>query len=199
MEHIKDLLGDLYAEKIEEAIDIPQEEWRHNCHAVSLAIVKSDLTEGPRRVARGTVDWVASQHSWVVLGNDCYDSDATIIDATLWSYRPEVPVVYIGTVDTYKHRPHGAGSIWTYGRPHEPTGKIIELGGALSREARDFLDMLGPLDLDGWSVLLHAPVEGWPSKEIITAACANPKLRSFVPVDIEGMVTDNNPYGLYLP
>jgi hypothetical protein len=53
-------------------------------------------------------------------------------------------------------------------------------------------------DRQGWSVLAHAPVGGWPAGEIIDAMCES-GLDAVIPIDIVGMVTDRNPQGLYLP
>jgi hypothetical protein len=83
--------------------------------------------------------------------------------------------------------------------PSHHGGPGIELTPAnpLSTEAADFLDLLGPLDLRGWGEVAHLPVEGWPAGEIIAAMCDTPGLGALVPVDIQGMVTDRNPSGLY--
>ena len=61
-----------------------------------------------------------------------------------------------------------------------------------------FLNLLGPLDKNGWITLAHAPVERWPAGEIIDAMCES-GLEGYVPIDIVGMTTDRNPSGLYLP
>lgn len=39
--------------KAEEAVGLPFKDWKLKCHEVSLAIVKSNLIKGARRVARG--------------------------------------------------------------------------------------------------------------------------------------------------
>ena len=185
---------------LEAAVGLPLDAWAHQCHGVSLAIVRAGVLGQPCRVARGRCRGVGSQHSWVVVGLDCYASPALIVDPTLWSYVPEVEGVYLGDDRPHGHAPHGAGSIWNYGRPAPPTGPVIELAGAgsLSRSARDFLDLLGPLDRSGWSVLANSPVEGWPAGEILAAMHRTVGLSHFVPIDVLGMVTDLNPGGLYL-
>src|SRR6185312_17037752 len=60
------------------------EQFHHNCHACSLAIVRTKLLPQNARVARGFHSAIMSQHSWVVLG-DPYDPKSIILDGTLWS------------------------------------------------------------------------------------------------------------------
>lgn len=173
--------------------------WSLQCHAASIRIVRSGIL-GDARVARGTCVGVGGQHSWVVVGGDCYDVDAPIWDATLWSYDEHVDGVWRGTMRDGRHRPFGQGSIWDWGRPDYPTEEPIELTPSrpLSGRARDFLGMLGPLDRRGWAVLAHAPVEEWPAGEIIRAMYETEAVGALIPIDIVGMVTDVNPSGLYL-
>jgi len=189
-----------------EAALAPLSRWATQCHAASLALVKSGLFE-QARVARGTCDGVPGQHSWVVLGDDCYAADAQIIDPTLWSYSTDVEGVWYGSYRDGWHRPHGKGSIWQWGRPDAALGEVLALTPRRpwSRSAEGFLGILGPLDLQGWIQLAHAPVEGWPAAEIIDAICETPHptmprqtLEGYVPIDIVGMLTDRNPSGLYL-
>lgn len=163
--------------------------------------MKSGILGVPCRVSRGFVKGVGSQHSWITIGMDCYDQKATIVDPTLWSYREDVTGIYVGSAKKLGHQPHGAGSIWAYGRPADPMGPIIPVPNGLSEHAKNFLEMASPigLDLNGWAFLAHAPMEGWPSKEIITAMYHMPDVSVLIPVDIVGMVTDLNPGGLYLP
>jgi hypothetical protein len=151
------------------------------------------------RVARGFCDGVGGQHSWVVIGGDCYNPKA-IVDPTLWSYRDDVRGIYVGSTSTYRHRPHGAGSIWDYGKPVRGSGKIIQLTPSrpLSRFALSFLELVEPLDHAGWSHLAHAPVEGWPAGEILAAIDDTEELAALVPIDRLGMLTDRNPGNLYL-
>ncbi|MEO6157149.1 MAG: hypothetical protein ABIQ39_05915 [Ilumatobacteraceae bacterium] len=184
---------------IEAAIG-PLKKWSHQCHAASLAVVKSGVLGEPARVARGSCPGVAGQHSWVVLGNDCYVYDAIVIDPTLWSYDDRVDGLWVGNADERPHRPHGAGDIFDWGKPTSYGGEAIKLrpARALSADAKRFLRMLGPLDRRGWMELAsHAPVEGWPAGEILTAVENTPELAALVPVDRIGMLTDLNPGGLY--
>jgi hypothetical protein len=171
--------------------------WSHQCHAASLNVVQAEVIPGAR-VARGVCQGVGAQHSWIVVGNP-YDPEAPIIDPTLWSYLEEVEGIWTGTLETGLHRPHGMGSIWTWGRPEHHGGETVELKPRkpFSAEALDFLRLLGPLDRDGWAVLAHAPVEDWPAGEILLAI--NDTVGPLVPIDIIGMATDTNPNGLYLP
>lgn len=188
----------------ESAIGFEKPEWAQQCHAVSIALVKSgllkDLTGTNGRVTRGSTRGVAGQHSWVVLGDKCHDPRVPVLDLTLWSYDPGAPTVYADAADKRPHRPHGHGSIFQWGMPQHGGGETIELTPTtpLGPSARQFLSMLGPLDLKGWSTLAHAPVLGWPAKEIVSAMSDTKILSAFVPIDIVGMLTDRNPCGLYL-
>lgn len=193
------------AEKAERTL-APLKNWAGQCHAASVKLMNSGRF-GTCRVARGSADGVAGQHSWLVLGNDCY-ANTVIIDPTLWSYDKTVRGVWVGTYRHARHRPHGKGSIWQWGRPNEPTGSVVTLTPRqpFSVAATNFLELLGPLDADGWIMLAHAPVEMWPAAEIIDALCntRDPRVPTqtfevYVPVDIVGMLTARNPGGLYLP
>lgn len=176
-----------------------------DCHGASLQLVRALRAGGEllgltsARVARGNATGMFSQHSWVVLGHDCYDRKTRILDPTLWCYEEKEPYVWEGTLADGVHHPHGAGSVWNYGRPPPPTGPKIELAVDPGEVARMFLEMAAPdgLDRRGWEVLLHGPVNNWPAREIIEAALDTPALTAILPVDIVGMVTDRNPGGLY--
>lgn len=183
--------------RIEHLLD-PLDRYAHNCHSASLAIVNAELFE-VARVARGFASGVESQHSWVVVGDDCYDKSAPIVDATLWSYVPAVEGVWVGTIEDGGHEPHGAGSIWEWGKPTSGDGEpiLLEPREPFSREAQNFINLLGPLDRQGWALLASAPVEHWPAAEILPAI--NDTVGPLVPIDIIGMLTDQNPGGLYLP
>lgn len=196
-----------YPESLAEAIPAiaeflaPLKDWSHRCHEASLAVVQSGIL-AESRVARGACAGVGSQHSWVVFGMDCYDEKATIIDPTLWSYDDDVEGIWTGTMgDPPLHRPHGTGNIFEWGRPTEPTGKALPLvpREPFSKWTLDFLDLLGPLDMAGWRMLCHAPVEGWPAGEIFAAICDTFEWgEALIPIDILGMTTLRNPGGLYL-
>lgn len=176
----------------------PITDYAADCHAASIALVKA-LGLG-HRVARGTCEGVFGQHSWVVVGMDCYDPDADVIDPTLWSYDASVAGVWTGK-NMLRHRPHGTGSIWTWGRPPAATDDPIALDmSGMSAAARDFLGLLGPLDRRGWMCLASdAPVQGWPAGEILGAMWQDETLSACVPIDRVGMLTTLNPGGLYLP
>lgn len=178
-------------------------QWAFNCHAASAQLVKTEAFQnevGPCRVARGACVGVAGQHSWVVLGDNCYNDRATIVDPTLWSYDESVKGVWVGSYRDKLHRPHGKGSIFRWGRPDPAIGPEVKLTPTkpLSGGAQAFLELLGPLDKNGWRILAHAPVEGWPAGEIIEAMLDTEGLSQWIPIDIVGMVTDRNPEGLYL-
>jgi len=172
----------------------------HNCHVVSLAIVQSGVYP-KARVARGWAPGIDSQHSWVAIWGDPYDSTGGIIDATRWSYDDRIPGVWLGTLAESGYRPHGAGHFMTAGMPHNHGGREVRLivNHPLSADAVDFLRILGPLDYSGWAEVAHLPVEGWPAREIIGAMLDTPQVAVLVPIDIAGMITDRNPQGIYLP
>ena len=175
----------------------PLDHWHHHCHGASVAVVNAELFTC--RVARGWCDGVDGQHSWVVTGKDCYDVDAEIIDPTLWSYDPEIKGVYLTTNMNARYKPHGQGSIWDWGKPEAAAEEPIQLDPGdkpFSDQAKLFLDMLGPLDRKGWATLAHAPVEEWPAAEILPAI--NRTVGPLVPIDIIGMITNENPGELYL-
>jgi hypothetical protein len=179
-------------------IGVPFPQWAHACHRISLQLLRTGAF-GPGRVARGFAPNVGIQHSWMVLGEDCYDPGAIIVDPTLWSYDPAIQGILVGQARGLGHRPHGAGSIWSYGKPVSAGGPAIALTPAapLSSSAKMFLDMLGPLDRQGWGVLAECPVEGWPAGEILGAMDDTKDLTALVPIDTLGMTTDRNPGGLY--
>jgi hypothetical protein len=190
--------------EIEEAIGRPVAEWSHQCHAVSLAIVRSGLLGDPgqdARVARGGCKGVGSQHSWIVLGRNCWDTGLWVADPTLWSYTRTDPAVSVWRNSLGRHVPHGTGSIWAYGAPENcaiEDAIWLERQEGLSGEARAFLECCGPLDRRGWMFLANAPVQEWPSREIIEAIADDPQLgAALVPIDILGMLTSRNPDGLY--
>ena len=177
----------------------PLDRWAYKCHGASLALVQSGLLGDRVRVARGSCVGVIGQHSWVVVGWDCWDPRTLLIDPTLWSYDDSIEGIWTGTLANGKHQPHGTGRIWEWGRPDDPTGPIVELQPKepFSERALAFLDELGPLDERGWAVLAHAPVHGWPAAEILNAI--QHSVGPYVPMDILGMLNDDDPTGLYLP
>lgn len=197
-------LGELIADtgRLAELIGMPYEHWAHQCHAVSIRLLKTGLF-GYGRIARGGAEGVLGQHSWIVLSHDVYDPKATIIDPTLWSYDESVTGIWTGK-NLVRHFPQGYGNIWQWGRPEtaEESGEpVIELNltRPLSRLADHFLnEAIGPMGRRGWMQLANAPMQGWPSAEIIAAIDDTPKLRVYIPIDILGMLTDRNPKGLYL-
>lgn len=179
----------------------PLEPYAHQCHAASLALVKSGLLPEDWRVARGTCIGVGGQHSWAT-GPDPYAKYAGVVDVTRWSYEDGAePYVWKGTAEHGEYRPHGSGSIVDYGKPVSAGGEVIKLTPSepLSASARAFLRMVEPLDLRGWQTLAHAPVGGWPAAEILAAMDDTKKLTALIPIDVLGMITDRNPGNLYLP
>lgn len=184
----------------------PLDEWAHNCHAASIQIVQQ-LPVGAARVARGAARGVVSQHSWMIVGMDCYDERALIVDPTLWSYREDVDGVWTGTYADHIHRPHGYSTqtMIEWGCPVGGDDDPIELNwpeGGPSIEAKMWLGMFERttnLDRQFWSMLAnHAPTKGWPIGEFLAAMDDTPDVTALVPIDILGMLTDRNPGGLYL-
>jgi hypothetical protein len=183
---------------IEKAVGEPALHWGNRCHEISLKVLRTGLF-GPGRVARGMATSVTGQHSWIVLGADCYDPAAVLVDPTIGPLHGE-PVIGVYLDNLAGHVPHGAGSIWQYGPPGAATGPVIELPSfsALSGGARRFLELAGyPFDYGGWCQLASSPVQGWPAAEIITAIYRTPQLTVTPPIDHVGMLTDENPKGLY--
>lgn len=188
---------ELTVEGVAEVIGVPTEAWKDACHAISLEVVKAGLVPGGR-IGRGWATGVNGQHSWVFVGDDPYDPYALIVDPTLTVNWGKEPSIWQGTLRDKVHRPHGMGDIWQFGRPPYPVEEIIPLPTeGLSEWAIEFLDILGPLDRRGWHALLKGPMEGWPSKEVVTAASKVSTLATLIPIDILGMLTDANPGGLY--
>ena len=197
---------ELMAGRIEYEIG-PIEGYAQQCHAASIALVKSGLA-GKSRVARGTCRGVGGQHSWVVVGDDCYDPTATIIDLTAWSYGMHVPRVWMTTMAESPHRPHGWGNIMEYGCPESGGEEAIELiwpeDGLPSDVDLYWLEHMfeatagGPLDRKFWMGLANGPVQGWPAAKFIRAMVNTPDLKYLVPIDRVGMLSDLNPSGLYL-
>lgn len=199
------------ARLIEHAVEVLRDvpDYAKQCHGASHAIVKDAPV--PCRVARGTSKGVGGQHSWVVLGMDCYDPDALVLDPTLAFWRGEVTItpsprtaedvrasLRTGRNLTDWH-PHGWRSIWDWGRPPEPTGPEVTLTPRTpwSQDAIAFLDILGPLDEGGWRILAGAPAGQWPAGEIFDAM-ASSGFEAAIPIDILGMTTLRDPGGLYL-
>jgi hypothetical protein len=172
--------------------------WMNRCHEISLALVKSGMFGQQARVARGWCEGVRSQHSWIAVDGDCYDTHAKIVDPTLFTQRSDVDeVLWSGSLNSGWHKPHGAGSIWQYGKPYHRGGDTVKLDReGLSDAACSFLDALEPLDRDGWAQLAHAPVGDWPAGEIFDRMC-DTGLGAFIPIDVVGMITNRNPSGAY--
>lgn len=178
------------------------EQWRNNCHAAALKVVRSGAFGRSARVARGYHLYVDSQHSWVAVG-DPYDPKTFIYDPTLWTYcHPDTkPAPVYGTRVQLgnKHVPKGDGYWWQKG----PIPVALKLEDAfmietpMSAEARQFLDRQGPLDIRGWHHVATMPVGGWPAAEIVAAMRRDKRTRALVPIDVVGMLTDENPQGLY--
>jgi len=183
---------------IADEIGVRIEKWPGRCHEVSLAILRTGRF-GRGRMCRGTAPGITSQHSWFVLGDDCYAEDAIVVDPTIVPATLGEPYIVVRK-GLEGHKPHGSGSIWTWGQPTTGGGPDVELNPAVKAElgpaARAFLRMIEPLDASGWAVLAHAPVGGWPAGEIFTAMDAS-GMGGLIPIDVRGMITDLNPSGLY--
>lgn len=183
-----------------EVVGSQPEAWHNRCHEVSITLVRAGLFGSEARVARGWCEGVTSQHSWIAVSGDCYDRSAKIVDPTLHTFRADVTdVLWSGSLLAPGwHHPHGEGKIWDYGRPYHHGKETVELDRVgLSIQARTFLDMIEPLDVQGWVQLAHAPVGGWPASEIVGKMYDDDRLRALVPIEVVGMITDRNPNELY--
>jgi len=172
------------------------EQWRNRCHEASLAIVRTGMLGKNARVARGTHARVPGQHSWVCRGNP-YWQVTTIIDPTLWShtgYHPYLNIAF-GGMD---YQPKGAGNIDWRIRISRIEDRI-DLDVDWSLDAWNFLKTIAPDGLDryGWNLLANQPVMGWASKEIIGAMYRDDRTRALIPIDVVGMLLDENPGNLY--
>lgn len=201
--------GLLTEDVIENAIG-PLDTFSHQCHAASIALVKSGLI-AESRVARGSCRGVGGQHSWVVVGMDCYDPKATIVDLTAWSYDVQfggktVPRVWVTTMEVSAHRPQGWGPpLMEWGCPEGGGAEHIDLVWKKPPDVSTslllgmFEDMVGPLDRRFWANLAnHCTMVGWPAREFVEAMLDTEEVAALVPIDIAGMLTDRNPSGLYL-
>ena len=196
------LADEVTVEAVEEAIG-SIDKFAFQCHAASLALVKSGLLTRAARVARGSCPGIGGQHSWVVIG-DPYDPGAWVVDITAWSYDEKRPRVWV-TRNMVTHMPQwGIGSLWGWGRPSSDGGPEIELdwGDGPSPEARTLLSVfrqagLKP-DYKFWADLFsYAPHRGWPVGEFVKAGCRTKDVAALIPIDRVGMTTDLNPDGLY--
>jgi hypothetical protein len=183
--------------EVEEAIG-PLEGWAGNCHGASLALVRSGLLPEGSRVARGFAKGVGSQHSWALVTPEMvYDPLNWVVDVTLWGYVPKAQRLYIARAGDWPHVPHGFGRLAYLGP--DPTGPILSLDVPISRGAEMFLQMYAPAGLDrqAWMTLLNGPMQGWPSAELVAAAARTKELKAYIPIDILGLLTDENPGSLY--
>ena len=191
--------------EVEEAIG-PLDAWAMQCHAASVALINSDLfSDRFRRVARGTAQGVFGQHSWVVLGEDCYNPNAIIVDVTLWSYDPKQPRVLIDRAKNLSHLPHGSNSIWDAGCPIPGDDEDMPLDLPFMHKAEPFYRMVrekvGRTDRRFWMSLWSSnAMLGFNASALLEAFLDRyPDQAAIVPIDIIGMLTDRNPSGLYLP
>lgn len=191
-------------QEMADAIDLPLDRWRGNCHSVSLRIVKQGLF-GPSRVARGVCKGVSSQHSWVVCSRDdlaCYDRKVRIVDPTLHCHRDDTDGLWEGSLEDGLHAPHGYANIWEMGCPVPGGQPAIRL--ELPPQAQMFIELMErvtgrPMDHGGRNRLFNGALAGVPvMPEIVKAAYGHDELRGWIPIDIVGMLTDVNPGGLYL-
>lgn len=184
-------------------------DWGGHCHLVSHLLVRSGLLgePGPHcRVVRGGGAGIGGQHSWVVVG-DPLEPTSVLIDPTAYGWGAADDLV-VTTVGDKRYTAHGYDprSIWDFGRPTgctpEDAWEVTPPEGGWSESAQTFLDILGPLDLDGWAELAHYPMGAWPSREIIKAIIRDPGMigdRASVrlPIDVASLRGDLNLKELY--
>lgn len=199
-ELLSDLRRRLTVGAVERAIDTPRELWQNRCHEISLALLKSNLFDGVEaRMARGAGMHIGSQHSWIVTGRDVYDDKAIVVDPTWSSTVMSKPLVMF-VPNLTAHRPHGYGEFEKY----PPHGDGEEIGPPdPSQRLSDWIKVARlangePLDLKFWVGMVHGPMLGWPSAEVVDWLCSVSTMVAFVPIDLQGMLTDRNPNGLYL-
>jgi hypothetical protein len=204
LEQAREAVADL--DNIAGLIGIPVSRWPNNCHSISLRLLRTGRL-GRGRIARGWAAAVRSQHSWIVLGDDVYDRNATIVDPTL---RPLLASqagpedaslrkpILVASAWALTNKPHGSGYLQDR-LPRQLAGEPVALTPAtpLSRSAQEFLDRIGPLDKRAWMALANGPMQGWHAPEVIEAMMDTCGLGLLVPLDIRGMLTDRNPRGLY--
>lgn len=191
------LLGRPTEEVVLEVLGDLRRYW-HDCHAAALALKRSGALPPDARVARGAVQGVGGQHSWVVLDDDVYKPYAWVIDPTYWSYDDLASAPYVvvqrAIARARWYLPHGHGRLGELPLPGTSEPVALEVTDA---EARAFLRKVGPLDPLGWMRLFNGPMGGWPARTIVAAAYDDDRLRALIPIDVAGMLTDRNPGGLY--
>jgi len=195
---------DLTVPMVEEAIGIPRDRWSRQCHAVSLAIVRSGLVKG--RVLRGYCDGVEGQHSWIALdtANDAFEREVEILDPTLWSYDDKVKDYLWWGTNLARHRPHGSGRFFDYGCPIGDGKDIVGLNtcGIPGNRILRIMESTGfDYSLRAWSAFFnsgHFAYTAGGASDIIHAACFNTDLCALIPIDIVGNLTSINPDGLYM-
>lgn len=175
--------------------------WATRCHEASAALVTSQQL-GDARIARGLCHGVATQHSWVVLSKDAYDSGATIVDPTLWHYDSTLSGIWLGSYRDLRHWPHGGWQSIRDWHGSIPTGAgppiALQPAVPLSKEARAWLRAFGPLDKRGWvNLASDVPVHGWPADEVFSAIANTPGPAGAVPIDRIGMLTERESDGIY--
>lgn len=191
------LLGRPTEEVVVEVLGDLRRYW-HDCHGAALALKRSGALPPDARVARGFVQGVTGQHSWVVLDDDVYKPYAWVIDPTYWSYDDLTSAPYVHVQRAIargrQYRPHGSGMLSKLPLAGRREPVALEVADA---EARAFLKKVGPLDPYGWMRLFNGPMGGWPARTIVAAAYDVDELRALIPIDVAGMLTDRNPGGLY--
>lgn len=87
--------------EIAEAIDLPLEKWRRNCHVVSCAVIREGLMEG-RAVFGHYYGHASPKSPLYVPGHPCYphgwivQPDGTIADFTRWVFEAVQPYLFVG-------------------------------------------------------------------------------------------------------
>lgn len=189
----------LTIQDIVEVTDLPRSAWHTNTKQVAHDLVRSGLLP-TCRVVVGFVSGVEGEHSWVTTSWDVYDKYALIVDPTMWTFRADIPDVWMGTLHDGLHHPKGEGFIWDSGYPENSSFQdtILLPQNGLSTYAKYFLSRVEPLNVAGWTALMRLPMQGWPAGEILARMKEVPTLAPLVPEDLEGMLTEKNPGNLYL-
>lgn len=200
-------------QEVADALKWPSELWKSQCHGVSLKAVRSGLFGEPGPSCRVVRGWapgygIDGQHSWIALGWP-FDPDTRIIDLTAHCWGKTDDIIDSTVGEEYHaarhelpgHVLHGyrPGWIWNYGRPDGGRGSLIELDqSGLSKQARLFLDLLGPMTEQAWRALVTYPHGGWPAREVCEAIVDQiSRMEVMLPIDVLAHVTDRNPENLY--
>lgn len=203
---------DLSVQNIENHMQMQWRSWADNPLKSSLALVHSGFFREQAigaRVVTGTHGSFDSDHTWIVFDAaverpedvDIFDPYTEILDLSLWSHMHGINLVQLAdSSGDLLWIPAGYGDIEYFGVPESNSiVDAVELTPKrpFSHRASYFLtERVGLLDAKGWQQLAHAPLGGWPSREIITAMVQTPAVAPLIPTAIVSVATNLNPQGV---